>query len=99
MAQRKIVWSHRAQIQLFDILNFFAKRNKSKHYSIRLHNEIKKKLKLLQKYPELGMKTDLASIRGLISGNYIVFYEITDKEIIVHLLWDCRQDPDSRKIK
>jgi hypothetical protein len=51
------------------------------------------------KYPYLGIKTEIEDVRGLITGGYIIFYEITEKEIIVHTLWDCRQNPDDLKIK
>lgn len=36
MAKRKIVWSNRAKIRLYAILDFYIVRNKSKVYSIKL---------------------------------------------------------------
>jgi len=99
MAKRKIVWSNRAKIRLYAILDFYIIRNKSKAYSIKLQKIISKEVNLLLKQPDLGMKTSDDSIRGLIIGNYIVYYEITDDKIIIHTLWDSRQNPDDKIIK
>ncbi len=45
------------------------------------------------------MKTDLDPVRGLIVENLIIFYEHSADEIIIHTIWDCRQDPDQLEIK
>jgi toxin YoeB len=99
MAKRKIVWSNRAKAKLFEILHFYIKRNKSKTYSIKLYRSINKEVKLLLKHPDLGLKTTEDSTRGLIIGNYFVFYEVTEETIIIHSIWDSRQNPDNRTIK
>lgn len=99
MGKRKIIWSHKAQIKLFEILEFYTERNKSKAFSIKLYKKIRKELSLLHKQPELGIKTELASVRGLIIDEYVLFYEVTTDEIIVHTVWDCRQNPNDLIIK
>ncbi|MFO7969433.1 MAG: type II toxin-antitoxin system RelE/ParE family toxin [Candidatus Izemoplasmatales bacterium] len=99
MVKRKIVWSHRANIKLFEILDFYAERNKSEAYSKKLYKKFKKELSLLIKQPEIGTKTDMESVRGLIVDEFILFYEVTAEMIIVHTVWDCRQNPDDLKIK
>jgi len=99
MAKRKIVWSHRARIKLAGILDFYYQRNKSKAYSKKLYRELQKSIKLLIKQPNLGLKTDIDSVRGFVIGEYIVFYEYTKTEIIIHTIWDCRQNPNDLKIK
>jgi plasmid stabilization system protein ParE len=99
MAKRKIVWSNRAKIRLFAILDFYIVRNNSKTYSIKLQKLISKEVNLLLKQPDLGLKTSEDTIRGLIIENYIVYYEITDDRIIIHTIWDSRQNPDSKIIK
>jgi len=99
MAKRKIVWSNRAKIRLLDILEFYLERNKSKTYSIKLYKAINKEVKLLLKYPELGLKTTDETIRGLIIGYFILFYELTEDKIIVHSIWDSRQNPDNKVMK
>ncbi len=99
MAQRKIVWSHKARIKLIEILTYFAERNKSKIYSQKLYRRINKELKLLVKQPDLGIKTEIDSVRGLIIGDYILFYEITTDKIIIHTIWDGKQNPQDLRIK
>jgi plasmid stabilization system protein ParE len=99
MAKRKIVWSNRAKKRLYGILEFYIERNKSKSYSIKLHKLLNKEVKLLLKYPDLGLKTTEDSIRGLIIDAYIIYYEVTEDKIIIHTIWDCRQDPDNKIIK
>jgi toxin YoeB len=99
MAKRKIVWSNRAKIRLFAILDFYILRNNSKTYSIKLQKLISKEVNLLLKQPDLGLKTSEDTTRGLIIENYIVYYEITDDKIIIHTIWDNRQNPDNKIIK
>jgi plasmid stabilization system protein ParE len=99
MAKRKIVWSNRAKIRLFAILDFYIVRNNSKTYSIKLQKLISKEVNLLLKQPDLGLKTTEDTTRGLIIENYIVYYEITDDRIIIHTIWDSRQNPDNKIIK
>jgi|SRR5690554_5431941 len=98
MGKRVIIWSHKASIKLFEILDFYTKRNKSKTYSKKLYKKLKKESSLLIKQPEIGIKTDFESIRGLIVDEYILFYEITQDKIIIHTIWDYRQNPDDLKI-
>ncbi len=99
MAKLKIIWSHRAEIKLFKILEFYSKRNKSRSYSIKLYQRLNKDLKILLKQPEIGLKTDFESIRGLIIDDFIVFYELVNEVIVIHTIWDCRQNPDNLIIK
>ncbi|MCL4856393.1 MAG: type II toxin-antitoxin system RelE/ParE family toxin [Flavobacteriales bacterium] len=99
MVKRKIVWSHRAKIKLFQLLDFYAKRNKSVTYSKKLFKKFNKELAALLKQPEIGIKTTIDGVRGLIVDEFILFYEITTDKIIVHTVWDCRQNPNDLIIK
>lgn len=99
MAKRTIVWSHRSKIKLFQILDFYAERNKSVTYSKKLFKKFNKELAVLLKQPEIGIKTDISDVRGLIVDEYILFYEITLDKLIVHTVWDCRQNPTDLKVK
>ena len=99
MEKIKIVWSQKANIKLFGILDFYSKRNKNTAYSTKLYKRFIKELRLLFKQPNLGKATDIESIRGLIVDEFILFYEITEDRIIVHTVWDCRQNPEDLRIK
>ena len=99
MVKRKIVWSNRAKIRLYAILDFYIVRNNSKTYSTKLQKLISKEVNLLLKQPDLGLKTSEDTTRGLIIENYIVYHEVTDDKIIIHTIWDSRQNPDNKIIK
>jgi plasmid stabilization system protein ParE len=99
MAKGKIIWSHKARIKLTQILEFYNERNQSNSYSAKLYKEIQKSIKLLLRQPTLGLKTNEKSIRALIVSDYIIFYESSNKNIIIHTLWDCRQSPEELIIK
>ncbi len=83
---------------IFDILEFYYVRNKSKTYSRKLNSEIKQLIKILAKQPFLGRKTEKNNIRVLIKGNYKIFYEIKPEEIVILLVWDTRQNPENFKL-
>ncbi len=99
MAKRKVVWSHRARIKLLLILEFYTELNKSKTYSKKLYSKFNKELSLLLKQPEIGIKTELEAVRGLIVDEFILFYEVKTEMIIVHTLWDSKQNPSDLRIK
>ena len=99
MARRKIIWSHHAQIKLYGILEFYIERNKSKIYSEKLYKTIYKEIKILLKQPDIGLKTDFENIRCLIVSDYMIYYESVNEGIIIHSVWDCRQNPDDIFIK
>ena len=99
MAKRKVIWSHRARIKRYEILQYYLERNKSNIYPKKLNDRINKAIRLLVKFPDLGIKTDIEGVRGLIIDNYILFYEVTEELIIVHYIWVTRQDPDNLTIK
>ncbi len=99
MAKRIIIWSPRAKIDLFNILDFYYKRNGTKTYSIKLNNAIHKSIRLLEIHPEIGVQTDIKSIRNLIQGDYEIFYEIKIKTIEILAIWDSRQNPEKQNIK
>lgn len=99
MAQNKIIWSQRAKIRLLQILEFYANRNKSKTYSAQLYLKFKSEIKLLQKHPDIGIKTNLENIRGLIIDEYIVYYEKIGTTVCILTIWSSVQNPDNLTIK
>jgi plasmid stabilization system protein ParE len=99
MVKRKLIWSHNAKIKLFKILDYFNDRNKSNTYSKKLYAKFAHEINALMKHPDIGVKTDLDAIRGLIITNYIFFYEIGENNIIIHTIWDTRQNPENLKVK
>jgi len=66
---------------------------------LKSYTRFNKELSLLLTQPEIGIKTELDSVRGLIVEEFILFYEVTNEMIIVHTLWDSRQNPAELRIK
>lgn len=99
MGKGKIIWSVKANLKLFEILEFYSQRNKSKSYSVKLYKRIQQEVSILKKQHLIGTRTDIESVRGLIIDNFIIFYEFKDENIIIHTLWDSRQNPDNLIIK
>ncbi|TCD10797.1 type II toxin-antitoxin system RelE/ParE family toxin [Pedobacter frigidisoli] len=91
---KKIIWSHKARIKLYAILEFYAQRNGNKKYSAILYKRFNKDIRLLIKNPHLGIQSSKANIRGLIVLDYIIFYESEDFRIIIHAIWPTNQNPD-----
>ena len=99
MAHRKITWSQTAKIKRYEILEFYLKRNKNITFSKKLNEQFNKFVRMLSKYPDMGLRTDLKGVRGLIIDKFVLFYEADKKSIIIHYIWDSRQNPDDLKIK
>jgi toxin YoeB len=91
---RRIVWTSKADIVFTRILEFYVERNGSKTYSRKLNREINEIIKLLLEHPYLGTRTDFNEIRVLIQGDFKIFYQLKPKELIILLVWDCRQNPN-----
>ena len=94
MAKPTVTWSERARRKRLQILEIYIQRNRSKTYSVKLNRRINDEICLLLKYPEIGIKTNIPNVRGLIIDHFILFYEIRAKSIFIHHIWDSRQDPE-----
>lgn len=99
MVKRKLIWSHIAKLKLFELLEYFNGRNNSTKYSQKLYTKIVREVSVLTKHPEIGIKTDVDDVRCLIIDNYMIFYEKNETFIIIHTIWDTRQNPENLKIK
>ncbi|MEI7594717.1 MAG: type II toxin-antitoxin system RelE/ParE family toxin [Bacteroidota bacterium] len=98
MVKYKVSWSVEAEIDLTGILEFYLQRNKSATYSKKLYAKIKKAVSSISKNPNLGIETDIDTVRALITGDYQIIYEIIADNIVISMLWDCRRNPDDKKI-
>lgn len=95
---KKIIWTDRADKTFTKVLEFYIERNGSKTYSRKLNREIQTLLTVLSKQAHLGTKTEKQRCRVFIRGNYKIFYEVDETHLIVHMIWDCRQNPESFKL-
>jgi plasmid stabilization system protein ParE len=99
MVKRKVIWSPKAKLDLFLILDFFYKRNGTKTYSRKLNTTLRNSVRLLEKYPEIGVNTDIQNVQNLIEGDYSIFYESKPDVIEIITIWDNRQNPDDLLIE
>ncbi len=99
MAKRSVEWSSNAKIELFEILDFYYKRNENKNYSIKVNRNIQAIVKLLKKFPKPGIKTSEKNIRVIFEGDFSVFYEPSQKQITIHSILDNQRDPEQSKFK
>lgn len=98
MAKYKISWSVEAEIDLTEILEFYIQRNKTATYSKKLYSKIKKDISSISKNPNIGRETEYDTVRALITGDYQIIYEIIDDNVVISMLWDCRRNPEDKKI-
>ena len=98
MDRPSIILSNKAKIKLFKILEFYAERNKSNSFSIKLYQRINKEIRKLRDHPNIGINTDSEMIKALIVDNYLIYYEFTNEYIVIHTIWNSRQNPENLKI-
>lgn len=91
MVKRKIVWTQNANQERKEILSYWAERNQSKAYSLRLNKLIKNAVQLAAQYPHTGRKTVLKDVRVKIIRDYLLFYEVNKTSIVVLTIWDSRR--------
>lgn len=95
---KQIIWSIRAQSDRKHILNYWNKRNKSKLYSRKLNGLFKEAVKLIAHYPEIGKLTDNQNARIKIVKNYLIIYEVDEKDrLLILTIWNSRQNPKKLK--
>lgn len=98
MAQKKIVWSPRAKLELSEILEYFVKRNGSSTYSLKLLGEIEKLTLELGANAFLGRLTTDRKSRVIPLKEYLVFYQVNRQVIEILAFWDNRQNQNDLKL-
>ncbi len=75
------------------ILDYVSAR--SPQGAARIHARIQMVIELLLAYPRIGLPTDDATIRRINTSpySYLVFYEISGDEIIIHAVRHGARDP------
>jgi toxin YoeB len=71
---KKIIWSLTADKDRQQIIEYWINRNKSNTYSLKLDAQFRELIKLIAETPEIGISTNLTSVRFVISGNYLIYY-------------------------
>lgn len=90
---RQVIWSVRAQHDRKAIFAYWNERNRSNTYSKKLNRLFNEATRLLSEHPNIGRKTILENVHVKVVRDYLIIYEITGREIIVHTVWDGRRNP------
>ncbi len=99
MAKRKVVWTTEAKLSFKEILDYYIERNGNKKYSSSISRRIRKLISYISSYNLIGKSTDEPGIRVIIYNNYEIFYQLSEDEIEVLLIWDSRRNPKDLKLK
>ncbi|MFD2698623.1 type II toxin-antitoxin system RelE/ParE family toxin [Mesonia sediminis] len=93
MARRNVIWTRTADIQFVGILAYWVKRNKSNNYSKKLLKLVSDRTHQIAENPLIYKATNFKSTRVASLGNYSIYYQFSDTEIIITAFWDNRQSP------
>ena len=95
---KKIKWSARAQQERLEILDYWANRNKSKSYSLKLNQLFLDNIELVSNAPELGKPTQYPLVRIKIVRDYLIYYQINSDFIDIVTIWDSRRNPQKFRL-
>jgi toxin YoeB len=60
---KQIIWSKLAQIDRFEILDYWKKRNKSSVYSKKLNSLFENTAELISRHPNIGKPTQIQNVK------------------------------------
>lgn len=92
MGKKKVVWTRKSEIQLFAIMDYYAERNKSDEYSLKLKKAIDLKLNKTDFSVSLPQKTATDTIFYFVHNHISVFFTFENDTVFVVLVWDERRD-------
>jgi addiction module RelE/StbE family toxin len=92
---KQIIWTHKAQQERKEILQYWRIHNQSKTYSKKLNQLIKKALALIAAHPNIGRRTDIENVRVKMVRDYLIFYEEQNDHIFILSIWDNRRNPEN----
>ena len=95
----QIVWTEKANIERQHILQFWIDHNKSKVFSLKLNKLLISSIKDIAKRPNIGRKTEFEKVQVKIVREYLIFYEVIKKYLVILSIWDGRRDRRSLKVR
>jgi plasmid stabilization system protein ParE len=95
----QIIWTEKANIERQNILEFWANHNQSKVFSLKLNKLFISTIRQLARKPTIGRKTEFENVRVKIVREYLIFYEIIKKNLVILSVWDGRRDKKSLRIR
>ena len=101
MEKREVIWTEPAKSSLRGVFDFLAEV--SELMALRITKKILKKSHTLEDgYVQIGqieplLKSRKKDYRYMLEGNYKIIYNEQDGNIVIHLVFDTRQD--TKKLK
>jgi toxin YoeB len=95
----QIVWTEKANIERLNILQFWIENNKSNTFSLKLNRLLIAAIRDLAKRPNIGRKTEFEHVRVKIIREYLIFYEVVKRDLVILSIWDGRRDKKYLKIR
>ena len=95
----QIVWTEKANIERQHILQFWVDYNKSKVFSLKLNKLFISSITNLAVRPNIGRKTEFDNVRVKIVREYLIFYEVIKKDLVILSVWDGRRNQRSLKVR
>lgn len=95
MVNRKIIWTEIADYEMFEILNYYSNRNKSKTYSKKLYKEIQQKIAKLDFAVALPQKTSKKDIFYFVHNHICILFSFQKVAIFIKSVWDERRNPNT----
>ncbi|MCF8246475.1 MAG: type II toxin-antitoxin system RelE/ParE family toxin [Saprospiraceae bacterium] len=90
---KTVVWKRIANQQILEIEAYLLE-NFSAQAVDKFLGKLYQKLEMLERFPESGQRTRLTTIRRLRINRLIsLFYRIQGDYIVIHFVWNNRQDP------
>ncbi len=97
---RKIIWTNNAQEDFKQVIEYLYEEW-SERIALNFIATFYSKIELIDKLPQIGMKVENHENvnRILITKHNILYYLITEKEIVLLDLFDTRQNPKKNKFR
>jgi plasmid stabilization system protein ParE len=95
----QIIWTEKANIERQHILQFWIDHNKSKIFSLKLNKLFISSIRNIAKRPNIGRKTEFDNVWVKIVREYLIFYEVIKKDLVILTVWDGRRDRRSLKVR
>ena len=96
MARLKIRWTETAVAEFGKMLTFYNVRNGNTKYSRSIVKMVRESLKLVSKFPLMCRAVnakEIQDVRVVHCDYFMIYYRITESEILVEAVFDTRQDP------
>jgi hypothetical protein len=91
---QKLIWSENALNQKISTFEYWTERTGSKKYPQQIEKEVRNWLKLLKKFPNIGIDSELLNVKSVTINKYFkLYYRINNSTLEILHFWDVRRNP------